>query len=482
MGLLDSVGQMAGGMLGNSILPGVGGILGSEVGGIAGHLAGGILGQIFDQFQKDPIGTMADPMSLPSKLVDGVLGQFGAPKEFRSLVGFAMDPLGAIRNILAGQDKCDVRPVAPGGGQCSEPGLSTNGKDCVDTGRYLISAHEGEVKCYDKQTNTWVECKGDPHLSTSDGDKAQFQKNLTIDLPDGTELKIKTTPQDKNGVSFIDSVAVLKGEEAVVMTGFHDGKEGVNVGHVLNNADAVAGQWSDGTVLRAGKNVSDLTFASDGKEILGGDPTGRWGEWNLDDHGGKARYDSLKLPPSFLDQLGNIFHHCGGGQGTGGFDGPLGLPKQMLQTIIDALKNALGGLGGAAGGAGGAGGSRGGAGGITDGSRNTISPGESRGGVSGGGDPFNSDVIGGSSVVAILMQLANKERDSMYAKVDKLKHLKVPGENATPQEQKEYDKQKSELTSEIQQLQNAITQLTTMATNIQKTDHDTDMSIIRNFA
>jgi hypothetical protein len=104
------------------------------------------------------------------------------------------------------------------------------------------------------------------------------------------------------------------------------------------------------------------------------------------------------------------------------------------------------------------------------------------GGTGGTGDAFNSDVIGGSSVVAILMQLANKERDAMYAKVDKLKNLKVPGENATPQEQAEYDKQKSELTSEIQQLQNAITQLTTMATNIQKTDHDTDMSIIRNFA
>src|SRR5690349_2473957 len=124
MGLLDSVGQMAGGILGNSILPGIGGMIGSEVGGIAGHAAGGILGQILNQFQQDPIGTMADPMSLPSKLVDGVLGQFGAPKEFRSLVGFAMDPLATIRNVLGGQDKCDVRPTAPGGGQTSDPGLS----------------------------------------------------------------------------------------------------------------------------------------------------------------------------------------------------------------------------------------------------------------------------------------------------------------------------------------------------------------------
>ena len=53
---------------------------------------------------------------------------------------------------------------------------------------------------------------------------------------------------------------------------------------------------------------------------------------------------------------------------------------------------------------------------------------------------------------------------------------------AETQEQADYDKQKTELTSEIQQLQNSITQLTTMATNIQKTDNDTAMSIIRNFA
>jgi hypothetical protein len=438
MGLFDSIGSLVGGAIGNMLLPGVGGIIGEEL----GKMAGGVLGQAFDQFAKDPIGTMADPASLPSKLVDGVLGQLGCPKEFRSLAKFATDPQEAIRNILGGLDRCDTRPVRPGGGHCDchDPGLSTNGKDCVDTGRYLISAHEGEVKIYDKQTKTWVECQGDPHLSTSDGDHGQFQKNLTIDLPDGSEVKIKTTPKDCNGVSYIDSVAVLKGEEAVVMTGFHDGKDGVNVGHVLNNADAVANQWCDGTVLRAGKNVSDLTYASNGKEIVGGDPNGRWGEWSLDDHGGKARYgdndDCGARPPfPFPFPLPHPF--------------PLPLPFPRLP--IDGGRPPIGGTGG-------------------------------DGGVRGTGDAFNSDVIGGSSVVAILMQLANKERDSMYAKVDKLKHLKVPGENATPQEQAEYDKQKSELTSEIQQLQNAITQLTTMATNIQKTDHDTDMSIIRNFA
>ena len=62
-------------------------------------------------------------------------------------------------------------------------GLTRQGNS-IDTGRYRISVRRGEVKIYDKQTNTWVRAWGDPHLHTSDGDKAQFHKdNLTIDLP-----------------------------------------------------------------------------------------------------------------------------------------------------------------------------------------------------------------------------------------------------------------------------------------------------------
>jgi len=284
---IETLTRTLGGIAGNVVLPGAGGLVGEAV--------GGLLGKVFGEFTKNP-ACMADPASLPSKFADGVLGELGVPRPFRSLVQFAQNPETSIRNILGGRDRCTVRPVAIGGCCCDEPGLSTNGKDTVDTGRYLITAQEGEVKIYDKQTNTWVECQGDPHLSTSDGDHGQFQKNLTIDLPDGTEVKIKVTPQDQNGVAYIDSVAVIKGDEAVVMSGFHDGQAGVNVGHVLNNADSVAGEWSDGTVLRAGRNVSDLTYASDGKEIVGGDPNGKWGEWSLDNHGGVGRYDPTPAP------------------------------------------------------------------------------------------------------------------------------------------------------------------------------------------
>ena len=52
-------------------------------------------------------------------------------------------------------------------------GLTTNGKNAIDTGRYLITFKDGEAAIFDKQTNTSVRAWGDPHLHTGDGDKAQ---------------------------------------------------------------------------------------------------------------------------------------------------------------------------------------------------------------------------------------------------------------------------------------------------------------------
>ena len=69
--------------------------------------------------------------------------------------------------------------------------LATAG-NVIRTGRYDITVSKGEVKVYDRQTKTWVRAWGDPHLHTSDGDKAQFHKdNVTLDLPDGTKVTIR---------------------------------------------------------------------------------------------------------------------------------------------------------------------------------------------------------------------------------------------------------------------------------------------------
>ena len=96
-------------------------------------------------------------------------------------------------------------------------------------------------------------------------------------------------------------------------------------------------------------------------------------------------------------------------------------------------------------------------------------------------DNTTSD-LGGSSIEAVLLQLASKERGALADKVNQLKNLQVPGQNSTPQDQANYDSTKTELMADIQSLQNSIQQITTMATNVEKTDSDTNMSIVRNLA
>lgn len=90
--------------------------------------------------------------------------------------------------------------------------------------------------------------------------------------------------------------------------------------------------------------------------------------------------------------------------------------------------------------------------------------------------------LGGSSIEAVLLKLVEKERGRLADKVNQLKNLQAPGADATPQQQADFDSQKVNLMADIQAIQNSIQQITTMATNVQKNDNDTDMAIVRNLA
>jgi len=98
-----------------------------------------------------------------------------------------------------------------------------------------------------------------------------------------------------------------------------------------------------------------------------------------------------------------------------------------------------------------------------------------------GGDDGLGD-LGGSSIEAVLLKLAQKERGRLADKVDQLKNLQAPGKDATPQQQADFDSLKVNLMADIQSIQNSIQQITTMATNVQKQSADNNMAIIRNMA
>ncbi|MCX2561154.1 DUF1521 domain-containing protein [Acetobacter farinalis] len=177
----------------------------------------------------------------------------------------------------------------------------------IDTGRYLItasnsytagaaynyhSADDGFVRIYDKQTNTYVQVFGDPHLETSNETHGEFtQDGLVINLADGTQVQVQPTAEN-NGVSHINAVSVTKDNKTSFITGLYNdaGTAQVQISapqtgnaFQLNNT---FDSYSD-TVLNVGSSLNDLRFADNSSLPTSGNTA-------LDDHGGGVM--------AFLDQ------------------------------------------------------------------------------------------------------------------------------------------------------------------------------------
>lgn len=178
------------------------------------------------------------------------------------------------------------RPVPSEYGRVPKGDIVKTGENTYQTNRYRIEVTNGEVKVYDLKTNTWIKAWGDPHLHTSDGDKMQFHKgNVTIDLADGTKLTLKPTAPNAEGISLVDGVQIMtKGGGAMVE---NISGPGGPKGRMVDNSAGLDRMWADGTVLEARGELDDLHFKC-GKEIVGTDPSQRWGEHLLDGKGGRS--------------------------------------------------------------------------------------------------------------------------------------------------------------------------------------------------
>ena len=160
----------------------------------------------------------------------------------------------------------------------------------IKTPSYEITIKKGEVIITNPQTGASVRAWGDPHLTTSDGDQMKFHKdNLTIDLPDGTKVTIKPTSLDANGLSYIDSVAVMNGSKAYVIGNLDPrNTTAVPTQQHYDSVSAVRGldrTWDDGTVLSVGSDVDDLRATSDVNRLLGQLESG---EESVDGLGGRS--------------------------------------------------------------------------------------------------------------------------------------------------------------------------------------------------
>ena len=150
----------------------------------------------------------------------------------------------------------------------------------VDTGRYLITAsttsthgasgsnaNDGQVTIYDKQTNTYLNVWGDPHLTASDGNLADFQQDgLTINLGDGTQVEFKPTALS-NGVAHIDEATVTKNGQTVGITnleGQNSTSSPMLSGVIQGKASAFDSSMDNvtDTVMTTGSSdIGQLTFA-----------------------------------------------------------------------------------------------------------------------------------------------------------------------------------------------------------------------------
>lgn len=177
----------------------------------------------------------------------------------------------------------------------NQEGFSVSG-DTIDTGRYVITAsnsytgshssgNDGYVKVFDKQSNSFVEVYGDPHVATGGGDRADFQQDgLVLDLGDGTQIQFQPTLIDR-GVSHINAVSVTKDGETSFITGLYSSDGSAHVA-ISGPAQGNAFQLNKGfdaysdTVLNAGASLNELHFA-DGTVL-----DSKSSELNLDGKGG----------------------------------------------------------------------------------------------------------------------------------------------------------------------------------------------------
>ena len=203
----------------------------------------------------------------------------------------------------------------------------------VDTGRYCITASNeegGRLEVTDKQTGKKFKVWGDPHIETGDGDKTDFHKKAaTFELPDGTKITID--PTDGEGKTFIEKVAITRGDQAVEMTGFRG-----NLKTELKSGQgrALDQQYDDGTVLKTKNGEIDDLVLPNGQEITGNNIK------DIDGYAGTAPTQGTGTDDQILQNLNGVI------------DGLNLSPqeKEALKTVVSLLGRVMNGAGSVGGG------------------------------------------------------------------------------------------------------------------------------------
>lgn len=169
--------------------------------------------------------------------------------------------------------------------------------------RYEYTFKKGELIIRDTRTKTSTRVWGDPHVWTGDGDKLGFHKNnLTLEMKNGTKLRLVPTEPDANGVARLDQVAIMAPKKAFVIGGISDG--GPKLEDVGDPYDVDA-LYEPGTILQAGDEVDDF-YLDAARELVGDDGAG--GDRLLDGLGGTSSiaFQKQSLQERMLGKIGDI--------------------------------------------------------------------------------------------------------------------------------------------------------------------------------
>jgi hypothetical protein len=127
----------------------------------------------------------------------------------------------------------------------------------VDTGDYTVTADSnGTVKIFDDSGNDvtsqcQVEVSGDPHVYDESSHVADTHGTTTVVCPDGTKVTMQTTPAG-NGTTFVESVLVSDGNNAVVMNGVAPGGEAISYEATSTQGQDWDESWGDGLTMYLG--------------------------------------------------------------------------------------------------------------------------------------------------------------------------------------------------------------------------------------
>jgi hypothetical protein len=134
-----------------------------------------------------------------------------------------------------------------------------DGKDdavAVDTGDYtVVTMDDGTVMVFDDNgTDVTAECTvwGDPHVSDSDS-TVDTKGTTTIVLPDDTKVTMMTTPAG-NGTTYVESVLVSDGANAVAINGAAPGGEAISYEATSTQGEDWEESWEDGVTLYLDEN------------------------------------------------------------------------------------------------------------------------------------------------------------------------------------------------------------------------------------